>query len=164
MGILAKVRQAGYSVGELRLVNARGRKLGGFSTAVVRRMANDRFTSLPRGDLAAIIYQTIEEQVETIFDNTISALEEQEGSVRVSFEKGGSRDFDLVVGRTVCILQCGPWSLGRKASSRSNSGTGWRFSRSKAIGRATSRSMSAMPCPAGRQPVWPCGTIAPCFC
>ena len=65
MGVLPEVLKAGYSFRELRLVDKRGRNVGGFSTDVFRRITNGRFTSLPRGDLAGIIYRTIENHVET---------------------------------------------------------------------------------------------------
>jgi 2-polyprenyl-6-methoxyphenol hydroxylase-like FAD-dependent oxidoreductase len=98
MGVLPDVLTAGYSFRELRLVDKRGRNVGGFSTDVLRRLTNGRFTSLPRGDLAGIIYRTIENHVETIFDNSISGIEESDGGVRVAFERGAARDFELVVG------------------------------------------------------------------
>src|SRR6476646_183338 len=72
MGILPDVRSLGYSVGEVRMVDEGNRKVGGFSTDVFRRYTHGRFTSLPRGDLAATIYRKIESQVETIFGDSIS--------------------------------------------------------------------------------------------
>ncbi len=98
MGILPEVLKAGYAVEELRLVNTTGRKTGGFSTKVFSRMVGGRFTSLPRGDLAAAIYRTIEGRVETMFGNGIVGLEEYENGIRASFEHGPVRDFDLVIG------------------------------------------------------------------
>ena len=61
-------------------------------------MTNGRFTSLPRGDLARVIYQSIEDRVETIFGNSISAIEQDNSGVQVSFERGVPRNFDLVIG------------------------------------------------------------------
>ncbi len=98
MGILPKVRESGYSVQEVRFVDDRGRKSGGFSTALFRPMTNDRFTSLPRGDLANAIYETIEDCVETSFDNSIASIEQRSSGVSVGFEHGPPREFDLVVG------------------------------------------------------------------
>ena len=98
MGILPKVLEAGYSVQELRLVNSRGRAAGGFSADVFRRLSGDRFTSLPRGELADIIYRSLENRVEAIFGNSMSAIEEYDSGVRVSLEDGTTRDVDLVIG------------------------------------------------------------------
>ena len=76
MGILPEVREHGYAFREVRIVDERGRKAGGFSTGVLRQSMKDRFTSVPRGDLAAAIYRTLENRVETLFDNSISAIDE----------------------------------------------------------------------------------------
>ncbi|HET6572044.1 MAG TPA: FAD-binding domain [Fimbriiglobus sp.] len=115
MGILPEVRKAGYSVQEVRIVDDRGRKAGGFTVDVIRQMTQDRFTSLLRGDLAAVIYRTVEGRVEAVFDNSISAIEERAADVLVSFEHGPPRDFDLVIGAdglhsTVRALAFGPES------------------------------------------------------
>ena len=66
--------------------------------AVFRRIIGDDFTSLPRGDLAAAIYATIEDTVETIFGDSIAGVDERGDSVGLTFEKGPPRDFDLVIG------------------------------------------------------------------
>lgn len=98
MGILPAVREAGYQVRDIRLVDRRGRKVGGFSADVFRRMTGARFTSLPRGDLAATIFGALGDRVETIFDDGISAVEQRDASVAVRLERGGEREFDLLVG------------------------------------------------------------------
>jgi 2-polyprenyl-6-methoxyphenol hydroxylase-like FAD-dependent oxidoreductase len=113
MGILPQVRERGYVFRELRIVDAGGRKVGGFSTDALLQSMNGRFTSLPRGDLAAAIYRTIENRVETLFGNSISAIDERATAVLVSFEHGVAREFDLVIGAdglhsTVRALAFGP--------------------------------------------------------
>jgi 2-polyprenyl-6-methoxyphenol hydroxylase-like FAD-dependent oxidoreductase len=115
MGVVPELRKAGYSVRELRFLDDRGRKTGGFSTDGIRRMLKDRYTSLARGDLAATIYRTIEGRVECIFGDSISAVQEHDGGVRVSFQQAAPRDFDLVIGAdglhsTVRELVFGPES------------------------------------------------------
>ena len=50
-----------------------------------------------RGDLAKILYDHTKDNVEYIFGDQISALEEQENGVQVSFQKGSVRQFDLVI-------------------------------------------------------------------
>jgi 2-polyprenyl-6-methoxyphenol hydroxylase-like FAD-dependent oxidoreductase len=113
MGILPEVRGHGYTFREVRDVDEHGRKVGGFSTDSLRQSLMDRFTSIPRGDLAAAIYRTIGSRVETLFDNSISAIDQSATGVRVSFEQGSARQFDLVIGAdglhsTVRALVFGP--------------------------------------------------------
>jgi 2-polyprenyl-6-methoxyphenol hydroxylase-like FAD-dependent oxidoreductase len=98
MGILPAVRARGYTFREVRIVDERGQRVGGFSTEVLLQSMKDRFTTVPRGDLAAAIYQTIENRVETLLDNSISAIDERATGVVVSFEHGAAREFDLVIG------------------------------------------------------------------
>ena len=61
-------------------------------------MIGDDFTSLPRGDLAAAVYRTIEDQVETIFGDSIATIDEHSDGVRLTFDHAEPRDFDLVIG------------------------------------------------------------------
>jgi len=98
MGILGAVLEAGYPVREIRLLDRRGRKVGGFSADVFRRMTDGHFTSLPRGDLARIAYAAVENRVESIFDDSIRGLDEHASGVRVALAHGVERDFDLVIG------------------------------------------------------------------
>jgi 2-polyprenyl-6-methoxyphenol hydroxylase-like FAD-dependent oxidoreductase len=98
MGIESAVREAGYQVGELRSVDDAGRARSKLDTDVFQRVAGGRFTSLPRGDLAALVYATIEGRVEAMFGDSIARIDEHDAGVRVAFERGAERDFDLVVG------------------------------------------------------------------
>lgn len=98
MGIEDPVRAAGYRIEWLRSVGSRGEVEADVSVDVFRRMIGDDFTSLPRGDLAAAIYATIEDKVETIFGDGIAAVDEHADGVRLTFEEGVPRDFDLLVG------------------------------------------------------------------
>lgn len=98
MGLIPGLLETGYKVGEWRLVNAEGRRTGGFSMATIDHMTKGRVTSLERSSLAAAIYGTIEDNVETVFGDSISAIEEVGNGLRVSFDRHESRDFDLVVG------------------------------------------------------------------
>jgi 2-polyprenyl-6-methoxyphenol hydroxylase-like FAD-dependent oxidoreductase len=98
MGILSEVRKAGYSVQEVRVVDSHGRRAAGFSAKVFARLTNGRFTSLRRGDLASVIYRSVQDRVETIFGDSISRIEQNGPGVRVAFQHGAPRDFDLVIG------------------------------------------------------------------
>lgn len=98
MGILQQVLARGYRVREVRLVNARGRKCGGFTTEAMARAVGGRFVSLPRGDLAGILYDTVRDRVETLFDNSIASLTDTGRTVQVEFTHAAPREFDLVIG------------------------------------------------------------------
>jgi 2-polyprenyl-6-methoxyphenol hydroxylase-like FAD-dependent oxidoreductase len=50
-----------------------------------------------RGDLAQILYNHTVNDVEYLFDNQIVSLNEFEEGVKVTFQKGEDRDFDLVI-------------------------------------------------------------------
>jgi 2-polyprenyl-6-methoxyphenol hydroxylase-like FAD-dependent oxidoreductase len=98
MGLLNELRQHGYLVREVRVVNRQGRRVSGFPVDIFTRLTENRYISLPRGDLAAMIYRKIENEVETIFGDSVQSIEQSDRGVRVGFEHGGSRDFDLVIG------------------------------------------------------------------
>lgn len=98
MGIERAVLDAGYRVRELRSVDGAGHMRSKLDTDVFQRVAGGKFTSLPRGDLAAAVYATIDGRVEALFGDSIAAIEEHGSGVRVGFERGAERDFDLVVG------------------------------------------------------------------
>jgi len=98
MGLLPEIQQAGYQVKKIRVVGRDGGRVAEFSAEAFARITRGRFTSIPRGDLAAVVYRAIEGKVETIFGDTIEAIEQEETRVRVRFRSGGVREFDLVVG------------------------------------------------------------------
>lgn len=98
MGIEGALREAGYQVQAIESVDDDGKVQARLGTSVFRRLTGGRFTSLPRGDLAAAVYGTIEGRVEAIFGDSIAAIEEHERGVQVTLEQGNSRAFDLVIG------------------------------------------------------------------
>ncbi|KLO33041.1 FAD-binding domain [Mycobacterium haemophilum] len=98
MGIEDPIRTAGYQIESLRSVGRGGETKTDLSVNIFRGMIGDDFTSLPRGDLAAAIYATIEDQVETVFGDSIATIDEQADGVRLTFDNGAPRDFDLVIG------------------------------------------------------------------
>ena len=98
MGLLPRIRERGYAVQDVRFVDSEGRIRGGFEVAVFGRLLGDRFTSLRRSDLAAILYDALEGRVETIFGDSIAAIEQTATAVAVSFDRSSPREADLVVG------------------------------------------------------------------
>jgi 2-polyprenyl-6-methoxyphenol hydroxylase-like FAD-dependent oxidoreductase len=98
MGLAKQVRQAGYDLQAVRYLDAHGRTAASISAAIMRRELGERFTSLPRGDLADILYRGLEGRAETLFGATILAIEEHTRGVRVAIAGHAERDFDIVVG------------------------------------------------------------------
>ncbi|MGH9698208.1 MAG: FAD-binding domain [Candidatus Acidiferrales bacterium] len=98
MGLLPEIKRKGYAIKEVRIENKSGKKISGFPAAVFGRVTQGRYTSLPRGDLAASIFGRIAKNVETIFGDSVARIEQAEDRVRVGFESGRERDFDLIVG------------------------------------------------------------------
>jgi len=98
MELLPEISRKGYSVQEVRVVDACGKRVAGFPTDGISQVMGGRFFSLPRDDLAAAIFCSIEDKVETIFGDSVSRIEQDHKSVRVTFECGAEREFDLVIG------------------------------------------------------------------
>ena len=98
MGILPAVRDAGYDLQEVRYVDRRGRTAGSISAQTMARELGDRFTSLSRGDLAALIYRSLDGRVETLFGASIAGIDDRPDGVRLTLADGTEREFDLVVG------------------------------------------------------------------
>ncbi|MQS17787.1 FAD-dependent oxidoreductase [Streptomyces kaniharaensis] len=53
---------------------------------------------VPRGELAQLLFRHSAARAEYVFGDSITALEETPGGVRVAFRRGASREFDLVIG------------------------------------------------------------------
>lgn len=98
MGIVPALMSKGHRLEEVRQVDARGRRIAGIEPARFIRGAGGRYVSIARGDLAAIVYGALDDRVEGIFGDTVSALDDDGDRVRVPFESGATREFDLVVG------------------------------------------------------------------
>ncbi len=113
MGIDEDIRKVGYQIQELRAVGSDGRINASLHVEMIRRATNDRYISVARGDLAAAIYRTVENDIETIYSDTITAIENQSDHVSVRFKHAPPRDFDMVIGAdglhsTVRELAFGP--------------------------------------------------------
>jgi 2-polyprenyl-6-methoxyphenol hydroxylase-like FAD-dependent oxidoreductase len=98
MGILPGLRRDGYNIRELRIVNAQGRRIGGFDVDAFRKAARGRYLTIARSDLARNIYRQVEGKCETIFGDSITNIDQRPDGVQVSFEHTSLRQFDLVIG------------------------------------------------------------------
>jgi 2-polyprenyl-6-methoxyphenol hydroxylase-like FAD-dependent oxidoreductase len=98
MGLVPVIRDAGYDLQDVRYVDRHGRIVGRISAELMRRELGDRFASLPRGDLALLIYQALDKGVETLFGNTIIDVDDGDSDVRLTLADGTQRAFDLLIG------------------------------------------------------------------
>lgn len=113
MGLLPQILRAGYHVQELRIIDERGNRIAGFGTKVFDELTGSRFVSIKRGDLSRLIFAKVADDCEVIFGNSIKSIKKDESGVRVLFERGSERHFDVVIGAdglhsTVRRLAFGP--------------------------------------------------------
>ncbi len=96
---MPQLTRLGYQIREVRYTDEEGRRSGGFSVDVFRRLTKGRFTSLRRSDLAATIYGAIAGRVETLFGDSIAGMRGSWVTACVSsFDHSAPRDVDLVMG------------------------------------------------------------------
>ncbi|HEY7097389.1 MAG TPA: FAD-binding domain [Terriglobales bacterium] len=98
MGLLPDIRREGYMVRDVRVVRRDGKRIAGFSVDSIARIAKGRYISIPRGELAALIYRKIDGNVETVFNDSIADIEHCPNCVQVRFDSGTTREFDAVIG------------------------------------------------------------------
>ena len=98
MGIEATVREAGYEVQALRSVDETGRRRSQLSVDVFRRVTDGRYTSIARSELAAAIFATVADDVEIMFGDTITAIDDGPDRVGLESAHGPAREVDLVIG------------------------------------------------------------------
>jgi 2-polyprenyl-6-methoxyphenol hydroxylase-like FAD-dependent oxidoreductase len=98
MGLLPAIRREGYRIEELRMIDGSGRRIGVLDTGLFRSMLADRFVSIERGALARLVFDTVKDDVETLFGDTVVAIERAGAGVGVTFQSAAPRAFDLVVG------------------------------------------------------------------
>lgn len=98
MGLIDEINRTGYHVREMSVVDDSGRRVAGFGTSVFSELTAGRYVTLPRSALSRLLFDKVKDSIETIFGDEIVALEQEEAGVRVAFERGGERRFDLVIG------------------------------------------------------------------
>ncbi len=98
MGLIGAVRERSYAVDEVRLMKASGHAASTLSAEVFRRLTHGRYTSLARGDLAEVIFNSVRDKVETLFGESVVAVDNAGAHVDVLLSGGASRGFDLLVG------------------------------------------------------------------
>jgi len=98
MGIWPRLQQEKTTIQEMLFVNERGQRVGRVNIQTVPGALGVEVVEVMRGDLARALYELTKDEVEYCFGDSIQALKQDEAGVDVTFERGGSRRFDLVVG------------------------------------------------------------------
>jgi 2-polyprenyl-6-methoxyphenol hydroxylase-like FAD-dependent oxidoreductase len=93
MGLLEQVQARATAMGEMTYVNEVGK-----SVAVMKSTVLSGELEVLRGDLVEILYDATRAEVEYLFDDSIAFFTQDDIGVDVTFERGGSRRFDLVIG------------------------------------------------------------------
>ena len=96
--LLEPARQRGYVFDTLKFVDERGTKLSAVGAEVFRRALGGKFFSIPRADLARVIYETVESRAEVLYGTSIHALRQDPGGVEVELSSGEARQFDIAIG------------------------------------------------------------------
>jgi 2-polyprenyl-6-methoxyphenol hydroxylase-like FAD-dependent oxidoreductase len=98
MGLIEDIDRIGYHVREVRVVGDRGQRVTGFGTSVLDELTAGRFVTVPRSGLSRLLFEKARNGAETLFDDEIVDLREEDGGVRVRFKQAAERRFDLVIG------------------------------------------------------------------
>ncbi|MDT0352848.1 FAD-binding domain [Pseudonocardia charpentierae] len=97
MGIVPELRRSGYHLLEARAVGRDGRPIASFEPSAFVG-SGGRYVTIARSDLASAVYGALDGCVETIFGDTVEAIDDDADHVSVTFRRGTRRSFDLVVG------------------------------------------------------------------
>jgi 2-polyprenyl-6-methoxyphenol hydroxylase-like FAD-dependent oxidoreductase len=99
MGLLAAARERGYDLQRLVLVVARGAPAATIDATALRSALGSRFFSIPRGELAALLFEAVRHDADCRFGDHLTALShDAQGRVLAQFAHGAPQRFDLAVG------------------------------------------------------------------
>lgn len=98
MDLLPRLKEVGYRIDEIKFVDRHGEVRSSLNANTIYQSVRNRFISLPRGDLAKAIFDSVADKIEVIFDDSIESLRDDAIGVRVTFQNISARRFDLVMG------------------------------------------------------------------
>lgn len=98
MGLMDRARAVAVDQRGLALVDARGRITAEMPAGAFDGEGIVSEIEILRGDLAGLLYEATVPDTEYLFDDTITALDQDADGVAVTFEKAGPRRFGVVVG------------------------------------------------------------------
>jgi 2-polyprenyl-6-methoxyphenol hydroxylase-like FAD-dependent oxidoreductase len=98
MGTWSRLQQEKTNFGEIAFVDERNQRISRINVQGLRKAFDLDVVEIMRGDLAKTLYELTKDEVEYCFGDSIQTLKQDEEGVDVTFERGSSRRFDLVVG------------------------------------------------------------------
>ena len=97
MGLMNIVRERRVDDIAANFVDAKNRLIGSLDLQAVQEKGGGA-AEIRRGELSSILYDATRDDVEYIFGDSISSIEQDTSGVDVTFERSAPRRFDLVVG------------------------------------------------------------------
>jgi 2-polyprenyl-6-methoxyphenol hydroxylase-like FAD-dependent oxidoreductase len=98
MGLMDQIRTRTVTQRGIAWVDASGRHRAEMPVEAFGGRGIVSADEILRGDLAAILYEAARPGVTFLFDDTITALQQDADGVRITFEKAAPSRFDLVIG------------------------------------------------------------------
>lgn len=98
MGVIPALERADIGISKLVFVDSDDRATGSMNYEATKRAMNGRALTLLRSDLARVIYECLDKDIEILYGDTITELKEEGEQVHVRFRSGASRQYDLVIG------------------------------------------------------------------
>jgi 2-polyprenyl-6-methoxyphenol hydroxylase-like FAD-dependent oxidoreductase len=97
MGILSCVRQKSTGMLGASFVNDAGKRIATMDADLFGGRGHGDI-EIMRGDLVRILHDETSQDVEYVFNDSIASISQRENGVDVTFLRGGTRTFDIVVG------------------------------------------------------------------
>ncbi|SDE20585.1 FAD-dependent monooxygenase [Glycomyces harbinensis] len=98
MGILPRLRDAHVDSQRITFLDPDGAEIAAVAPHAIAGSIEGRDLEVRRGDLTAILYTSVRDDVEFLFDDSIDTLDQSEHGVDIAFRSGDRRTFDLVIG------------------------------------------------------------------
>lgn len=98
MGIIPALEQVDINISKVAFVDRHNKEKGSMNYRKIKALMDNKALTFLRSDLAKVIYEHLNQEVEVIFGDTIDKIEQSTDQVQVTFHSGQSRSFDLLVG------------------------------------------------------------------
>lgn len=99
MGVMESIRQAHTGTRGMSVVNSAGKRLASMASDLMDGSGGlIAEIEILRGDLVRILHEATRNEVEYLFDDSITSITQDETGARVTFERSAPRSFDVVVG------------------------------------------------------------------